>query len=41
LMLDHVREGGRAKGLWRTVARLMRIGEPARALGLCLALAQF
>jgi GT2 family glycosyltransferase len=41
LMLDHVREGGRAKGLWRTVARLMRIGEPARAVGLCLALAQF
>ncbi len=40
LMLDHVRDGGRTKGLWRTVARLMRIGEPARAVGLCLALAQ-
>jgi glycosyltransferase involved in cell wall biosynthesis len=40
LMLDHVREGGRTKGLWRTVARLMRIGEPTKAATLFLTLAQ-
>jgi glycosyltransferase involved in cell wall biosynthesis len=36
---DYVRSGGKANGLWRTTARLMRIGEPARALGLAFTLA--
>jgi glycosyltransferase involved in cell wall biosynthesis len=39
LVMDFVREGGKAEGLWRTVARLMRIGEPARAASLGWALA--
>ena len=39
IMLDHVRGGGCRKGLWRTVARLAKLGEPARALRLSSALA--
>jgi GT2 family glycosyltransferase len=32
LLLDHVRDGGSKKGLWRTVIRLLvRMGEPRRA----------
>lgn len=40
ILLDHVREGGRREGLWRTVARLVRFGEPLRALRLAAALAR-
>ena len=39
ILLQHVRDGGERKGLWRTVARLARIGEPVRALRLGAALA--
>lgn len=39
LLLAHVREGGSRDGLWRTAARLLRLGEPARAARLALALA--
>ena len=39
IMLRHVREGGRHGGMWRTVGRLMRFGEPLRALQLAAALA--
>lgn len=39
LLLDYVRGGGKAPGLWRTVARLMRFGEPAKAVHLFLTLA--
>jgi glycosyltransferase involved in cell wall biosynthesis len=39
LLLDHVREGGSQEGLWRTVARLLKLGEPARALRLAATLA--
>jgi glycosyltransferase involved in cell wall biosynthesis len=39
IMLRHVREGGRHGGMWRTVGRLMRFGEPRRALQLATALA--
>lgn len=38
LLLDHVREGGGADGLWRTAGRLMKLGKPARALKLAAAL---
>jgi GT2 family glycosyltransferase len=39
LLLDHVREGGSRKGLWRTVARIaVRMQEPQRALTLARAL---
>ena len=38
-VLQHVREGGSHEGLWRTVARLLRFGEPKRALRLAAALA--
>ena len=38
LMQDYIAEGGNRDGLWRTVARLTRIGEPKRALGLAKAL---
>jgi Glycosyl transferase family 2 len=34
LILDFVREGGDRSGLWRTVARLMAMAEPVRALRL-------
>jgi hypothetical protein len=40
ILLDHVREGGRRDGLWRTVARLLRFGEPLRAARLAAALAR-
>ena len=39
LIVDYVREGGPRTGLWRTVARLMRIGQPSRALKLAATLA--
>jgi hypothetical protein len=39
LVLDHVRSGGDRSGLWRTAARLVKFGEPARALRLASALA--
>lgn len=38
MLIDHVREGGRRDGLWRTVVRLVRFGEPRRALRLAAAL---
>ena len=34
LVLEHVRDGGAREGMWRTVLRLLRMGEPARALKL-------
>jgi len=37
-MLDHIREGGATDGLWRTVARLVTLGEPARAAQLASSL---
>nr|WP_295373540.1 glycosyltransferase [uncultured Sphingosinicella sp.] len=40
LLLDHVRFGGTKEGLWRTVARLVKFGEPSRALRLAAALAR-
>ena len=39
LILRHIAEGGSREGMWRTVARLMRIGEPARAMRLAAQLA--
>lgn len=39
IMLAHVRDGGSQRGLWRTVARLVKLGEPGRALRLLAALA--
>lgn len=38
LLLDHVREGGDKTGLWRTAARLIKLGSPGRALRLAAAL---
>lgn len=38
LMLGHIRDGGRTDGLWRTVARLMTLREPARAARLATTL---
>lgn len=40
LLLQHVGEGGSGPDLWRTAARLLRFGEPARALRLAAALAR-
>jgi len=40
LLLEHVEEGGRGAELWRTAARLVRFGEPRRALKLVAALAR-
>ncbi|MEY2944058.1 MAG: hypothetical protein RLY97_2072 [Pseudomonadota bacterium] len=34
----HLRDGGSRKGMWRTVARLVKYGEPIRALRLCFTL---
>lgn len=34
LLMAHLRDGGRRDGMWRTVARLVRFGEPLRALRL-------
>lgn len=38
LLLRHLREGGKREGMWRTVIRLLRFGEPARAVRLAAAL---
>ncbi len=38
LILRHLADGGDRKGMWRTVARLLRYREPARALRLATAL---
>jgi glycosyltransferase involved in cell wall biosynthesis len=38
MLLQHIAEGGRGPDLWRTVARLVRFGEPRRATRLALAL---
>lgn len=40
IVLDHIREGGNRDGMLRTVLRLLRFGEPARALRLATALAK-
>lgn len=40
LLLQHVADGGRDRYLWRTVARLIRFGEPRRAARLLAALAR-
>jgi hypothetical protein len=39
LLVQHLREGGTHKGMWRTVLRLLRFGEPLRALRLASTLA--
>lgn len=39
IVLSDVRNGGSRDGMWRTVARLMRFGEPLRALRLAATLA--
>lgn len=39
LLLDHIREGGRTRGLWRTAARLVTLGHPLRAARLAATLA--
>lgn len=39
LLLDHIADGGRGSELWRTVPRLIRFGEPRRALRLTASLA--
>lgn len=39
MLMEHVNEGGSRDGLWRTAARLVRIGEAKRALRLAAALA--
>lgn len=39
LLVRHLREGGGHQGMWRTVARLVRFGEPLRALRLAATLA--
>lgn len=38
LLVTHLREGGRRDGMWRTVLRLLRFGEPIRALRLAATL---
>lgn len=38
LLLGHVADGGRGGDLWRTVPRLLRFGQPARAARLAVAL---
>ncbi len=38
MLVDYVREGGMRAGLWRTVARLVRFGEPVRAARLAATL---
>ncbi len=40
MVMTHVREGGNRSGLWRTAARLMKLGEPVRAIKLAAALAR-
>lgn len=39
LLVQHLRDGGRRDGMWRTVVRLLRFGEPWRALRLAATLA--
>ena len=39
LLVEHLRDGGRRDGMWRTVVRLLRFGEPWRALRLAATLA--
>ena len=39
MLLDHVRGGGPRDGLWRTAMRLVKLGQPARALKLATTLA--
>ncbi|VWX55186.1 glycosyltransferase [Novosphingobium sp. 9U] len=39
LLIRHLRDGGRRDGMWRTVVRLLRFGEPVRALRLAATLA--
>ncbi len=39
LLLEHVGDGGRGRDLWRTVPRLLRFGQPLRAVRLAAALA--
>ena len=39
VLMTHVAEGGRGAELWRTAARLVRFGQPSRALRLAAALA--
>ncbi len=39
ILLRYLREGGSHAGMWRTVLRLLRLGEPLRALRLSAALA--
>ena len=40
IVLRYLRDGGGHSGMWRTVARLISFGEPARALQLATALAR-
>lgn len=39
ILLQYIREGGSHEGMWRTVARLLRFGEPSRAFALATTLA--
>jgi GT2 family glycosyltransferase len=39
LLLDHVRAGGARGGMWRTAARLIKMGAPAKAVRLAATLA--
>ena len=39
LLVDHLHEGGAHDGMWRTVARLVRFGNPVRAVRLATTLA--
>jgi len=39
LLMRHLRDGGRRDGMWRTVLRLIRFGEPMRAARLAATLA--
>ncbi|WP_341768592.1 hypothetical protein, partial [Escherichia coli] len=39
LVRRHIRDGGAREGMWRTVARLLRFGEPHRAALLAATLA--
>jgi hypothetical protein len=38
LLIEHVREGGDREGMWRTAARLLKLGEPKRAARLAAVL---
>ena len=39
MLIDHIRDGGTRDGLWRTVARLVKFGQPLQAARLAAALA--